>query len=296
MPWLMSFCFHVALVMIFMFAAMIAAVEHFEISHSPPGITIADGARSIPIDVRVPVPPKEDRAPRIPKGRVLAPSAASLAPIRPQVTPDLIGLGSKSELGEESLGEKIDDVGRPDGPDTIFIPPPIPRGEVADVVYLIDRSGSMIDTFDEVRQQMLLSISHFSQERRFHVVLFSEGRPLENARRSMVFADEANKLAVVKFLESVRAAGKTDPVPAINRAFDVVTRGARGKPVTIYLLTDGVFPDNTAVLETIDRRNIARRAVINTILYGNRPPVAEKVMKRIAAENNGKYRFVSPDE
>jgi hypothetical protein len=36
--------------------------------------------------------------------------------------------------------------------------------------------------------------------------------------------------------------------------------------------------------------------LINTFLYGNQQPVAEKVLTTIAEENGGKYRYVSPDE
>ncbi|MCP4377091.1 MAG: VWA domain-containing protein [bacterium] len=166
------------------------------------------------------------------------------------------------------------------------------------MVYLIDRSGSMIDTFRTVCNEMLQSVRRMTKENRFHVVLFSDGRPLEKSPQRLTRATDKVKVNLVKFLKPISASGRTDPIPAINRAFDVLERkgGAAGRGGVIYLLTDGAFPNNEAVLKTIRRRNSAKRVRINTILHGNRPPIAEKVMARIAANNGGTYRFVSPDE
>ncbi len=154
----------------------------------------------------------------------------------------------------------------------------------------------MVDTFEAVRREMLRSIAGMRSNRKFHVVLFADGRPIEKSPYAMTPATDKAKLSLVKFIEPVRASGKTDPIQAIERAFDALAKSSAGKVAIIHLLTDGVFPDNDGVLNTIRRRNPGRLIRINTILYGNRPPVAEKVMTRIAAENGGKYRFISRDE
>lgn len=83
---------------------------------------------------------------------------------------------------------------------------------------------------------------------------------------------------------------------AINRAFDVLSKANKRPGKLIYMLTDGAFPNNEDVLKAIRARNVSGEVLINTFLYGCRPVVAEEVMVRIADENGGEYRYVSPDE
>ena len=306
MSWLMSMCFHVALAMIFMFVAMIAVpdppdrpgpVSVMDIDNLPVPINFSKPS-PLPPSHRPPDPrkPREDKNDKI-KGqrrdledqmeKEAIGKNLAMAGINPDMKPlKLIGISGKgSFFGIKGLGGDGGGGGGGGGGDRL-----------PDVVYLIDRSGSMIDTFDTVRREMLLSIADLAPNRKFHVVLFADGRPVEKSPRGMTRATDAAKVRLVKFLEPARASGQTDPIPAINRAFDALAEGSAGKVAIIHLLTDGVFPDNDAVLKTIRRRNAGGRIQINTILYGNRPPIAEKVMARIAAENYGKYRFISRDE
>ena len=154
----------------------------------------------------------------------------------------------------------------------------------------------MIDTFDFVRLEMLRSISRLRPPQDFHVILFATGKPMENPPKRLVQAAHEYKEQVADFLMSVLAQGQTDPVPALKRAFAVLS-GANNLPgKLIYLLTDGVFPDNAKVLSAIRASNPGTKVLINTYLYGHRPPEAEDVMKEIAGQNGGRYRYVSPDE
>jgi len=294
MPWLMSMCFHVALAMIFMFVAMIAVDETPDIISISPECSVPNDGPA-PIFVSNPSPPvPTPQRPDPGKAGGDLGNESETRTLENEMEDDVIGPASLTGINTDEKPTRL--IGPP-GVRNIF-PPSVhpPHGRLPDVVYLIDRSGSMVDTFDKVRHEMLLSIEGITPNRKFHVVLFADGRPIEKTPRAMTPAKKKAKVALVKFLEPVRASGKTDPIPAINRAFDVLGRGSRGKVAIIHLLTDGVFPDNDAVLKTIRRRNPGGRIKINTILYGNRPPVAEKVMSRIAAENGGKYRFISPDE
>ena len=93
--------------------------------------------------------------------------------------------------------------------------------------------------------------------------------------------------------------GQTDPVPALQRAFNVLSRantskGRRGK--LVYLLTDGDFPDNKAVLAAVRKENTKKDVHINTYLYGYKGKQVVDVMQKIASENGGRYKHVSSDE
>ncbi|MBI5725577.1 MAG: VWA domain-containing protein [Planctomycetes bacterium] len=168
--------------------------------------------------------------------------------------------------------------------------------KATDVVFVMDRSGSMIQTFDYLRKEMLDSIGKLKEAQNFHVIFYAMGRPLENPPKQLVAADKQNKAAAAEFLKGVTPEGQTDPVPALARAFDVL-KGSKNPNKVIYLLSDGLFPDNNAVQKLIADRNPAgeNQIAIHTILYGERPKEAEEFMRKIAADNKGRYKFVNPD-
>ena len=166
-------------------------------------------------------------------------------------------------------------------------------GDACHVVYVIDRSGSMVDMFDTIRREVVTSFGRLSSEHDFHIIFYSDKRPDESPPERLVRANDSNKFYAWKFVETIRAHGRANPVPALERAFDVL-EGANpdqsGK--VIHLISDGAFPNNDELLDSIRRRNQAKDVTVNTYLCGSCPPVAVAVMKRIADENGGKYGYV----
>ena len=169
-------------------------------------------------------------------------------------------------------------------------------GNAYHIVYVVDRSGSMADTFDYVKQQIVRSISHLRKSQNFHVILFAGGSPIENTPRRLVKANESQKTAVVDFILPKQAGGQTNPILALERAFKVLQSAKRKRGKLIYLLTDGVFPDNDAVLKKIAGWNRDKTVHINTYLYGPLDETAVTVLKQIAAENGGKFKYVNPED
>jgi len=173
-------------------------------------------------------------------------------------------------------------------------------GAAYHIVYLVDRSGSMLETFDEVRQEILRSISRLRAGQTFHVIFFSEGQPKENRPRRLVYATVPNKREAAKYLRTVQpqsTTGQTDPIPGLKRAFEVLGNSPgkkRGK--LIFLLTDGVFFDNEKVEKAIEAMNASKIASIYTILHRYKDEEAMKVLRAIAAKNRGKFKFVEAGE
>jgi hypothetical protein len=186
-----------------------------------------------------------------------------------------------------------------DGPRCAFFGLP---GNAHHVVYCIDASGSMAfaskaggSVFDAVRSQMLHSISRLSQVQDFDIVMFQEGPPIGLNAKGLQPVTPENRIAAARWLNEVVPHGAgADPIPALNRAFDVLDNadGIRaGKQ--IFLLTDGAFPDNDAVLRRVRERNKAKDVHVFTYLYGEQDDEsAIKLMKAIAAETGGRYKNI----
>ncbi len=201
--------------------------------------------------------------------------------VTPQPRTDLsiIGIGAGSGGGElakyglsaVSLGE---------GPSFFGLG----RGETRarKICYIVDRSGSMVDEFDYVKEEVARSISRLHRVQQFHVIFFSGGLPLEAPPRKFVHAIHEYKKAAFEFIEAVEASGSTDPIPAVGRAIQL------GSDL-IYFLTDGEFsPDLITRLRDWNRDHSVR---VYTIAFVRRN--GEDLLRQIAQENGGEFRFVS---
>jgi hypothetical protein len=186
---------------------------------------------------------------------------------------DVFGInGSGPGGGLEGLGTR--NIG---GGDVLFDYP-----EPRKIVYVVDRSGSMTDPLEIVKLELKRSLSELPDDKEFHVVFYSSGPALENSPRRLVSATERNKQQAYEFIDGVVAQGETDPSEAIKKAFDC-------KPELIYLLTDGEFDRD--IINLVKRLNPGGKVVVHTIgfLYKG----GEEVLKQIANDNSGLYKFVS---
>ena len=187
-------------------------------------------------------------------------------------------------------------------------------GNSDDILYVIDRSGSMIDTFHAVTYNMALSIGSLAPRRaigltattrrprkkRFGILFFADGKPQVFNKAMLTEPTMANRAAAAKFLETVIPVGQTDPVAALKAAFATLRAGqskSRPRNQLLFLLTDGVFPDNDAVIGLV-RAELKKNPHVKlcTILYGHRPPAAEATMKMLAKLSHGVYRYVEIED
>ena len=153
------------------------------------------------------------------------------------------------------------------------------------IVYVVDRSGSMLDTFDHVRQELIRSVDALRRSQKFHVIFFNAGAPLENPPRRLVSAIRAQKKALGEFIATVFPEGSTRPEIALRRAMAL-------DPDLIYFLTDGAF--DSKLIQQLDRWNAARRVRIFTIAFFDRS--GAELLERIAREHDGEFKFVSEND
>lgn len=163
------------------------------------------------------------------------------------------------------------------------------------VVFLCDATGSMLVKMPQLKDELAKAIQRFKQSQMFDVIFFQDQKVVSFSP-ALVMANPQNKRRADAWLESMTAFGTTEPVRALESALKL-------NPQLIYFLTDAAdFPDPQAVVQTIDRLNRDRAIKINTILFVEdqteraRNQDSEVLMKRIARENGGTFRWVRLDQ
>jgi hypothetical protein len=154
------------------------------------------------------------------------------------------------------------------------------------IVYLIDGSSSMnrpysgegVTRFGQMKIALADSILNLREDQQFFVIFFNEhAHPMPASGPE--FAIRGNQQKYLNWMVGVRAAGLTDPRPALEFALSL-------NPDVIFLLTDGSFPVDVQG----DLRQLRQKAVqINTIAFGD---AAVKSLKPLAANNRGQFSLV----
>ena len=222
----------------------------------------------------------------------------------------MIGLGSRAGLGSgqgtgtgrgDSTGAGAGDAGGlapfgvPGGGAGIGTRAPFMgiSGNAKYVAYVCDASGSMLNKFPALKQELRTAVDRLNRIQAFSIVFFSDpDRKPQALGDQLVLATPDKKREAYKFLDSVSTSGSTDPIPGLELAF-------KQKPQLIYLLTDGDFPDNKAVLDRVRSLNREKTVKINTIVFvdaSNAEKTIIDLMKQIAAENGGVFRMVSQSD
>ncbi len=162
---------------------------------------------------------------------------------------------------------------------------------VRKVVYVVDRSASMIDTSIYVREELKRSVSALRRSQKFHIIFFNSGIPLEFSPNKLVNAITARKQQAYKFIDSVEFVGATRPESAMRRAFAM-------KPDLIYLLSDGLLSDSLEAtprfMRMLDEWNPDRTVRMFTIAYLDR--AGSDLLKAVAREHGGEFKFVSEND
>lgn len=201
--------------------------------------------------------------------------------------------GTLTLTGDEGLGPAFGGVAEA-GPGSSFFGQ---HGNAYKVVYVIDTSGSLGWIFEPVQQALIQSIDQLRPTQSFHVI-FAGSRPVELPARKLVPAIAYYTEPAKKFVRELVPELQCDPIAAMRRAFDV-------EPELIYLLTDGDFGlAGAELLGQLRQWNADGRVRITTIGFGIKlkqsqlagTPVGEPILRQIAEEHGGNFRWVSPDE
>lgn len=174
-----------------------------------------------------------------------------------------------------------------------------PMGNARKVVYLVDASGSLIDTFPFVLAELRRSIGELHEKQSFTVIFFQGDSVIESTPAGLKRADLPNKQRVIHWLSpdggAVTPMGQSNPIPALKRAL-------RYRPDLVFLLSDNITGEGQyevnqkALLAEVRRANVAGTK-INTLQYLYPDPLTRiglrGTMDLIAAESAGVATFVS---
>jgi uncharacterized protein with von Willebrand factor type A (vWA) domain len=212
----------------------------------------------------------------------------------------VIGLGSRSGIagsGGPGAGGAGGDGGGPMAPFGVpgggaGLGPKSPfmgiSGNAKRVVYICDASGSMMDVFWRVKNELRKAVEVLKPIQAFNVIFFSDVEITALTKKDLLMATPVNKRKAFELSESMSSAGITDPLPAIRLAFEQ-------QPELIYVLTDGF--DNVvsfdAVINEFRKLNPAKKVRVNTILIRSTANAElEKVVRTIASENGGVCKII----
>lgn len=177
-----------------------------------------------------------------------------------------------------------------------------------------DRSGSLAATFEDVRFELIRSISRLHAGQDFTILMMACDRSIDLDPNGLVPANMDNKVKAVEFMRDVTATGTTTLLASLKRAFEVLGAADKNKPgKVIYILSDDDFAGlsdgssyttrngtklwgSEAVIQWLRDHNVDKGIQVNPILLFNKDKYATEVYKQIAADNTGQFRSVSEDD
>jgi hypothetical protein len=178
---------------------------------------------------------------------------------------------------------------------------PGPRGKVfgnggnaRTIAFCCDSSGSMIDKFSSLKQELSKAIEGLRPVQQFSVVFFADEKAHVFEKGALVNATPENKRKAAKWLDDLTTSGTSNPIPGLEIAF-------KGHPDLMYILTDGDFPNNSEVLSKVAQLNNGKKTRINTIAFvtsadDETSESFVKFLNTLADQNGGKYKRVSQDQ
>jgi hypothetical protein len=173
------------------------------------------------------------------------------------------------------------------------------------IVYVIDASGSLVDTLPFVINELKRSLSELSDLQQFDVFFFQDEQVLEAAGPGWKKASREKKDQVIAWIDpkagNVAPNGKTSPVKAIQKAL-----GLKPAPQLMFILSDNITGrgqyeiDQKTLLAEIDKANTGGTK-INAIQFLYPDPLTKysgfkPTLQLISDKTGGIYKFIDARE
>jgi pSer/pThr/pTyr-binding forkhead associated (FHA) protein len=157
------------------------------------------------------------------------------------------------------------------------------------VVFVIDASGSLLDTLSLVKRQVQHMIGQLRAPQRFTVLFFHDDQVLEPPPAGLRTATDHNKQAVGDWMTTpgnVIPVGRSRPAAALKTAFAC-------EPDQVFLITDSLGNAGEETLNTIAQLNAQRSlpVQVNTVEFLD--DRSRDVLQAIARNTGGSFHFIS---
>lgn len=162
------------------------------------------------------------------------------------------------------------------------------------VVYLVDASGSLVDSFPHVLAEMNRAIGNLTGDKAFTVVFFGSDGIIEVPPVGLKWADNQNKQQVREWVApdqgNVNAWGRGDLIQALQHALEY-------NPDDLVILTDNLtgrqssqeaIDEMLARIETLVDGKVEK---VHVMQFFDRDP--QQVLKTIAERFHGTYRRIA---
>ncbi len=166
------------------------------------------------------------------------------------------------------------------------------KTDVRKICFVVDRSASMLGTFNKVCNNLKDSIANLRQDQYFNIVFFGGGEIADFGNKKLMRASDKRKTTADKFIDSIKPKGTTDAAAALIYAMTIKDSSGNG-PQLIYFLTDGLdlntsgTTDISLLIES-KRKTLAPSTVINTIGFQAEPSDMRQ-LQMIAKKSGGKF-------
>ena len=184
------------------------------------------------------------------------------------------------------------------------------RGNAKKIIFLIDASGSLIDTLPFVIDELKKTVQGLSAQQKFTIIFYRGENIFQRSiievpvpRTGLKQATQATKETVSQWIDmssgNIEPGGQATPVKAIREAL-------RYRPELLVILSDDITGtgthaiDQQRLLQEIERVNRGGTK-INTIQFLYRDPLdgvpgKMPTLKLIAERTGGKYDFIDAQE
>ena len=267
LPWSTSVLFHLAIILLAFFLGWVMvqppAEEEIVIAsptlNEPPPIPIQGKLEARKPDEKA---RKTPQPPAKPKVQVVSevPLDSVLAVVSPTATMNPL----QGEPGNDTIFGGAGD-GEPGG----GVPP-------TQIAFVIDASGSLIDTFPFVVEELKRFIRNLERKQSFTIIFYGDDKITEVPPGGLRKADSQHKQKVIDWIDmsnyNVTPKGSGDPVKALQRALSY-------KPQLIYLLSDNITGRGRYSINQQDLLNEIKRSnrsgtKISTIQFLYEDPLA----------------------
>ena len=160
------------------------------------------------------------------------------------------------------------------------------------VAFLVDCSGSMLESFDQVRQDICVAIQALAEQQYFSLNCFGAKSRQSIFGGRLVRATRSNKEAALELLKRAPVMGMTHLLPALGKTIAALAPANGSASQEIFLVTDGAFADPKEIVDIVTQRYKRLKIPIHVLQVACQDEELQKPMRQIAEITSGTYRFV----